>query len=44
MQRIRERAAEAGKVSAALLAWSVSVAREYAKHVSRTSPFRRFSN
>ncbi len=30
-QRIRERAAEAGKVAAVLLAWSVSVAREYAK-------------
>ena len=30
--RIRERAAEAGKLSAALLAWSVNVAREYAKH------------
>ncbi|HET6978350.1 MAG TPA: long-chain fatty acid--CoA ligase [Pyrinomonadaceae bacterium] len=32
-ERIRDRAAEAGKVSAALLAWSVSVGREYAKHV-----------
>jgi long-chain acyl-CoA synthetase len=31
--RIQERAAEAGKLSAAILAWSVSVAREYAKHV-----------
>ena len=30
--RIRERAAEAGKVSEALLEWSLSVAREYAKH------------
>ena len=30
--RIRERAAEAGKLSAAMLAWSVNVAREYAKH------------
>lgn len=29
-QRIRERAAEGGKVNEALLAWSVSVAREYA--------------
>jgi long-chain acyl-CoA synthetase len=29
--RIQERAAEAGKVAAMLLAWSVSVAREYAK-------------
>lgn len=31
-QRIQERAAEAGKFAAALLAWSVDVAREYAKH------------
>src|SRR5690349_13001901 len=30
-QRIQESAAERGKVSVALLAWSVSVAREYAK-------------
>ena len=30
-QRIRERAAESGKVTASLLAWSVSVAREYAE-------------
>jgi len=29
--RIRERAAEAGKLNAGLLAWSVSVARDYAK-------------
>ncbi|HEU4507989.1 MAG TPA: long-chain fatty acid--CoA ligase [Pyrinomonadaceae bacterium] len=29
-QRIRERAAESGKINEALLAWSVSVAREYA--------------
>ena len=30
--RIRERAAEAGKLSAAMLAWAVSVAREYATY------------
>jgi len=30
--RIQERAAEAGKFASMLLAWSVSVAREYAKH------------
>ena len=30
--RIQERAAEAGKFAATMLAWSVSVAREYAKH------------
>jgi long-chain acyl-CoA synthetase len=36
--RIRERAAEAGKVSEALLAWSVSVARDYAKHVLAHQP------
>ena len=30
-QRIRERAAEGGRLNAGLLAWSVSVAREYAK-------------
>ncbi len=29
--RIRERAAEAGKLSVVILAWSISVAREYAK-------------
>ena len=40
--RIRERAAEAGKVSAALLAWSVSVAREYAKHVIAHEPVPAF--
>jgi long-chain acyl-CoA synthetase len=34
-QRIRERAAEAGKLATALLEWSVSVAREYAEHVGR---------
>ena len=36
--RIRERAAEAGKLSAAMLAWSVSVAREYAKHLLAHKP------
>ena len=30
--RIQERAAERGKVASALLAWSVKVARDYAKH------------
>ena len=40
--RIRERAAEAGKVSAALLAWSVSVAREYAKHTIAHQPVPAF--
>ncbi|HEY6804192.1 MAG TPA: long-chain fatty acid--CoA ligase [Pyrinomonadaceae bacterium] len=33
-ERIRERAAEKGKWSEALLAWSVDVAREYAKHLN----------
>ena len=37
-QRIQERAAEAGKLSAAMLAWSVSVAREYAKHTLAHKP------
>ena len=36
--RIRERAAEAGKLSAAMLAWSVSVAREYAKYTLAHKP------
>jgi long-chain acyl-CoA synthetase len=40
--RIRERAAEAGKVSAALLAWSISVAREYAKHILAHEPVPAF--
>lgn len=40
--RIRERAAEAGQVSALLLAWSVSVAREYAKHVIEHRPVPAF--
>lgn len=34
-QRIRERAAEAGKLTAAILEWSVSVAREYAIRVGK---------
>jgi long-chain acyl-CoA synthetase len=37
-QRIRERAAEKGKVATALLAWSISVAREYAKFVLARKP------
>ncbi len=37
-QRIRERAAEAGWLSAALLAWSVSVAKDYAKRVIAHQP------
>jgi long-chain acyl-CoA synthetase len=36
--RIRERAAEAGKLSAAMLAWAVSVAREYAEHTLAHKP------
>jgi long-chain acyl-CoA synthetase len=36
--RIRERAAEAGRLSAAMLAWSVSVAREYAEYVIAHKP------
>ncbi|HJU92833.1 MAG TPA: long-chain fatty acid--CoA ligase [Pyrinomonadaceae bacterium] len=36
--RIRERAAEAGNLSAAMLAWSVNVAREYAKHLLAHQP------
>ena len=40
--RIRERAAEAGKVSAAMLAWSISVAREYAKYVIAHEPVPAF--
>ncbi|HKY43666.1 MAG TPA: long-chain fatty acid--CoA ligase [Pyrinomonadaceae bacterium] len=36
--RIRERAAEAGKLSAAVLAWSVNIAREYAKHLLAHRP------
>ena len=37
-QRIRESAAERGKVSIALLAWSLSVAREYAELVLARKP------
>jgi long-chain acyl-CoA synthetase len=37
-QRIREAAAERGKVSVALLAWSLSVAREYAEIVLAHKP------
>lgn len=37
-QRIQESAAERGKVSVVLLAWSVSVAREYAKFVLAHKP------
>jgi long-chain acyl-CoA synthetase len=39
-ERIRERAAENGKIGIALLAWSVKVAREYAEYsvVHRTVP------
>jgi long-chain acyl-CoA synthetase len=37
-QRIREAAAERGKVSVALLAWSLSVAREYAEFVLDHKP------
>ena len=36
--RIQERAAEAGKLSSALLAWSVSVAREYSQYVIKHQP------
>ena len=41
-ERIRERAAEAGKLSAAMLAWSVSVAREHAKHTLAHRPVPAF--
>jgi long-chain acyl-CoA synthetase len=37
-QRIQESAAERGRVSVVLLAWSVSVAREYAKFVLAQKP------
>jgi long-chain acyl-CoA synthetase len=40
--RIRERAAEAGKLSAVMLAWSVSVGREYAKYVIAHKPVPSF--
>jgi long-chain acyl-CoA synthetase len=41
-QRIRERAAEAGWLSATLLAWSVSVAKDYAKRVIAHQPVPAF--
>ena len=37
-QRIQEHAAEAGKFAETLLAWSVSVAREYAQHCDNHTP------
>ena len=37
-QRIQEHAAEAGKFAETLLAWSVSVAREYAQHFNNHTP------
>jgi long-chain acyl-CoA synthetase len=37
-QRIRERAAETGWIAAALLAWSVTVAKDYARHVIAHQP------
>jgi long-chain acyl-CoA synthetase len=37
-QRIQEHAAEAGKFAETLLAWSVSVAREYAHHFNDHTP------
>ncbi len=40
--RIQERAAEGGRLSALLLAWSVSVAREYAQHVTAHEPVPTF--
>ena len=36
--RIRERAAEGGKVNVALLAWSVNIGRQYAKHILAHQP------
>jgi long-chain acyl-CoA synthetase len=36
-QRIRERAAESGKLKTSILEWAVSVAREYAERVGRHS-------
>ena len=41
-QRIRESAAERGKLSVVLLAWSVSVAREYAKRFVAHQPIPAF--
>jgi long-chain acyl-CoA synthetase len=37
-QRIQEHAAEAGKFAETLLAWAVSVAREYAQHFNNHTP------
>ncbi|HEY3579413.1 MAG TPA: long-chain fatty acid--CoA ligase, partial [Pyrinomonadaceae bacterium] len=37
-QRIQEHAAEAGKFAETLLAWSISVAREYAQHFNNHTP------
>lgn len=37
-QRIQEHAAEAGKFAETMLAWSVSVAREYAQHFNNHTP------
>ena len=37
-QRIQEHAAETGKAAEALLAWSVSIARAYAQHLSKRTP------
>jgi long-chain acyl-CoA synthetase len=37
-QRIQEHAAEAGKFAETLLAWAVSVAREYAQHFNNDTP------
>jgi long-chain acyl-CoA synthetase len=36
--RIREHAVESGKLTEALLSWSVSVARDYAQHVTNRKP------
>ena len=40
--RIRERAAESGRLATLLLAWSVSVAREYAKYTTTHKPVPTF--
>jgi len=41
-QRIQERAAETGRIAAALLAWSVSVGKEYAQRVIAHQPVPAF--
>jgi long-chain acyl-CoA synthetase len=41
-QRIQERAAEAGWIASMLLAWSVSVGKEYARHVIAHQPVPAF--